>query len=439
MTILCFVAYSASSIYILSNVCNASNIYIHFSALFYRQPSGLLHPDCTRIAETSVCSGKFLREATGFKKRQEYIINTLVIGKNDAERLDFSMGKLQVQVDRLYRLLDEELENFHKDERFFSVQKIMDRYQVNLRVVNGALDRLENAGAIRRERYRGIFCRETRHPDISSILLIMPDFPSAEMDSFAELVRNHITEYPEFRLQLQRFLKNDIDKPPSEEVAAILLFGDSAPPSMEMLTCLADWRKPVIFFCRQYDDLPFSCVNHNNTEGGMLACEYLISHGCRSLLTIHSECPLYDVEERFCAFETYAKLHNVPCRRLNSQISAEESANYHVSSSLTEYLNTYGCHFDGIFLDSYTSAQGVFSALRNYGLRIPDDVSVIAFHGFGEESPCRPPLTTVGCRPAEGLHLLFAQLKRVLRNEIPRFHIQLPMYVKEGGSVRQPV
>ena len=61
-----------------------------------------------------------MREATGFKKRQEYIINTLVIGKNDAERLDFSMGKLQVQVDRLYRLLDEELENFHKDERFFS-------------------------------------------------------------------------------------------------------------------------------------------------------------------------------------------------------------------------------------------------------------------------------------------------------------------------------
>ena len=119
------------------------------------------------------------------KKRQEYIINTLVIGKNDAERLDFSMGKLQVQVDRLYRLLDEELENFHKDERFFSVQKIMDRYQVNLRVVNGALDRLESAGAIRRERYRGIFCRETRHPDISSILLIMPDFPGAEMDSFA--------------------------------------------------------------------------------------------------------------------------------------------------------------------------------------------------------------------------------------------------------------
>ena len=218
-----------------------------------------------------------------------------------------------------------------------------------------------------------------------------------------------------------------------------MLFGDSAPPSMEMLTSLADWRKPVVFFFRQYDDLPFSCVNHNNTEGGMLACEYLISHGCRSLLTIHSECLLYDVEERFCAFETYAKLHNVPCRRLNSQISAEESANYHVFSSLTEYLNTYGCHFDGIFLDSYTSAQGVFSALRNYGLRIPDDVSVIAFHGFGEESPCRPPLTTVGCRPAEGLHLLFAQLKRVLRNEIPRFHIQLPMYVKEGGSVRRPV
>lgn len=311
----------------------------------------------------------------------------------------------------------------------------MDRYQVNLRVVNGALDRLENAGAIRRERYRGIFCRETRHPDISSILLIMPDFPGAEMDSFAELVRNHITEYPEFRLQLQRFLKNDIDKPPSEEVAAILLFGDSAPPSMQMLTCLADWRKPVIFFCRQYDDLPFSCVNHNNTEGGMLACEYLISHGCRSLLTIHSECPLYDVEERFCAFETYAKLHNVPCRRLNSQISAEESANYHVSSSLTEYLNTYGCHFDGIFLDSYTSAQGVFSALRNYGLRIPDDVSVIAFHGFGEESPLPAAPDHSRLPPGGGAASAF----RPAETCVPQRNSPLPhsaAHVCEGGWFR---
>lgn len=265
----------------------------------------------------------------------------------------------------------------------------------------------------------------------------MPDFPSTEVDSFAKLVMNCGQKYPEFNIRIQRRFINDIDLPLHDDVSAVLLYGDTSRPSIQKLAYLAYWQKPVIFFFRQYDDLPFSSLNHNNTEGGMLACEYLISHGCRSLLTIHSECQMHDIEERFCAFETYAKLRSIPCRRLNSIIGAEESANYNVSYALAKYLKTYGCHFNGIFLDSYSSAQGVFSTLRQYGLRIPDDVSVIAFHGFGNESVSQPALTTVGCRTDEGLQLLFSQLKRVLCNEIPYFRIKLPMYIKEGGSVRQ--
>lgn len=237
----------------------------------------------------------------------------------------------------------------------------MERYHVSLRLVNGTLERLEKTGAIWRERYRGIFCKKTRHPDIPSILLVMPDFPSTEVDSFAKLVMNCGQKYPEFNIRIQRRFINDIDLPLHDDVAAVLLYGDASRPSIQKLAYLAYWQKPVIFFFRRYDDLPFSSLNHNNTEGGMLACEYLISHGCRSLLTIHSECQMYDIEERFCAFETYAKLRNIPCRRLSSIIGAEESANYNVSYALAKYLKTYGCHFDGIFLDSYSSAQGVFS------------------------------------------------------------------------------
>lgn len=344
--------------------------------------------------------------------------------------------KLQPQIDTLRERLDAELDNFPAGTRFFSLQEIMKKYRVNLRVVNGALEQLEAEKLICRERYRGIFSRVDRRPNTHSILLVMPDFPGNELVSFGKLIRNYQTGNPEFRfLQLLVPLGQHIS-PPLERADALLLMGDANPYSVKDLMRFEEWGKPVVFFCRMFEDFPFSSVNFNNIEGGMLACEHLISHGCRNLLAIRSECPKNDIEERLNAFQVYAEIKGIPCTRLNCVTVAEESANTHAFAALTEYLKQHGGHFDGVFIDCYGSAPGVFAALKDYGLRIPADVSAIAFHGFGEDNFCRPPLTTVGCEAKDVPHLFFEQLKRVFNQETPCFHLQLPMHVMERGSVR---
>lgn len=346
------------------------------------------------------------------------------------------MPRLQPQIDRLYKQLNMELDNFPIGKRFFSIQEIMKRFQVNLRVINGALERLETENKITRERYRGIFSSVDRFPSSRLLLLAMPDFPSNELVSFGKLIQNYLIKNTEFRCS-QRYLSLDrFTSLLSEQADALLLFGDAKPYSIEELMRLEKWGKPVVFFCRIFEDSPFSFVNFNNIEGGILACEYLLSHGCHNLLVIQTECPKNDIEERLNAFQTYAAIKGIPCLRLNCNTMAEESANAHAFATLTEHLNTYGCNFDGVFVDCYGSAPGVYAALTDYGLHIPNDVSVISFHGFGEDTFCRPALTTIGCRPEDIFSAIFLRLKSVFNREITQFHIQLPMYIMERDSVR---
>jgi len=64
-------------------------------------------------------------------------------------------------------------------------------------------------------------------------------------------------------------------------------------------------------------------------------------------------------------------------------------------SALLQYLGQYGGDFTAIYSLSDTMALGVYEALKEFGLKIPDDVSVIGRNDSFFASYMAPPLTTV--------------------------------------------
>ncbi|MEA5455629.1 LacI family DNA-binding transcriptional regulator [Sinomonas sp. JGH33] len=78
---------------------------------------------------------------------------------------------------------------------------------------------------------------------------------------------------------------------------------------------------------------------------------------------------------------------------------------------------------------------GAYQALQDAGLRVPDDVSVIAFDGSPLATAVRPALTSVAL-PHEALGRLAAQLL-LDREAAPRIH-RVPMPLAPGGSVSAP-
>ncbi len=80
-----------------------------------------------------------------------------------------------------------------------------------------------------------------------------------------------------------------------------------------------------------------------------------------------------------------------------------------------------------IFAASDAMAQGVMSAIREKGLRIPDDISVIGFDDIPAAAMTRPPLTTLR-HPFDAMaHATVQELVRRIRGEPGRRHrIEFP-------------
>lgn len=80
-------------------------------------------------------------------------------------------------------------------------------------------------------------------------------------------------------------------------------------------------------------------------------------------------------------------------------------------------------------------ALGVYQAVRERGLRIPDDISVIGFDDLPEARWVRPELTTVRQPVADLAEVAIDSLTRLMRGEsLPANQIELPTTLVERGS-----
>jgi DNA-binding LacI/PurR family transcriptional regulator len=76
---------------------------------------------------------------------------------------------------------------------------------------------------------------------------------------------------------------------------------------------------------------------------------------------------------------------------------------------LNEFITTEKrVPFDAIFTGDDDAAIGVLTALRENGLRVPEDVSVIGFDDLGFSAFLTPPLTTVSA-PTEAVGRIAAE------------------------------
>jgi len=143
-------------------------------------------------------------------------------------------------------------------------------------------------------------------------------------------------------------------------------------------------------FCRK-EDLDYFFTD--NFMGGRLATEYLISKGCRRILTVPTND--FDSEEfkqRTLGYKQALKEHGIPFEEeLVVAIDSTYLKGYYLFKSIPEIL----ANVDGIFFQTDIQAFGFLTAARERGVRIPEDLKVI---GFDDAPICEstiPQLTTI--------------------------------------------
>ncbi len=157
------------------------------------------------------------------------------------------------------------------------------------------------------------------------------------------------------------------------------------------LNTFADSGKPFIVWGQSVPSKRYPVVGIDNFEGGKMVTRELIETG-RQKIAFFGGVDNPELEARFEGYKAALaeggmkfdpQLHfDVPFSMKEAQVAIEE-------------LLKRRSDFDAVVCLSDVMAMATVAALKNYGLRVPDDVAVTGYDDIGLAAFTSPPLTTV--------------------------------------------
>ncbi len=206
---------------------------------------------------------------------------------------------------------------------------------------------------------------------------------------------------------------------------------------VEVPAYLYDLNIPVVLLNCYTSDYAFPAVVPSEIAGGQTATRHLISHGHHRIATITGEPWMQAAQDRLTGYRRALATADIP---FDPELVIEGDWSASAGYSGTMKLLSLPERPTAIFCQNDRTAIGCYEALKEAGLHIPEDMSVM---GYDDEDICRhlvPPLTTsVLPHMAMGQwaieHLETAVLPRERRYQITKLECSL---VKRA-SVAAPV
>ncbi|MTI96439.1 MAG: LacI family transcriptional regulator [Firmicutes bacterium] len=191
---------------------------------------------------------------------------------------------------------------------------------------------------------------------------------------------------------------------------------------------------PVVLLLRHLG-ASVDAVIADNYQGGQLAGNFLADQGFRKLAIVSGPRDLDLFQQRFQGFVDALKEADlvVPEPMIVQATSAWQESYKGMLALLDR-----GSVPEAVFATSDPQALGVMKAIRERGLRVPDDISVLGFDNLEHSSLMDPPLTTIsqpffemGRRAAQRLFEL-----QVAKKPLPPNVEKLPVELVVRDSVR---
>ncbi len=148
---------------------------------------------------------------------------------------------------------------------------------------------------------------------------------------------------------------------------------------------------PIVFFDRICPKIKTDKVVVNDEIAAYLATKYLIHSGCRKIIHFRGPENLVISTKRLTGYIEALKQHNIPVR--DEFIIKCDS--FEEGQKITQQLIEQKIDFDGIFAVNDDSAAGAILTLQNYGIKIPDQVSVFGYSNSLISRIVKPQLSTV--------------------------------------------
>ncbi len=203
-----------------------------------------------------------------------------------------------------------------------------------------------------------------------------------------------------------------------------------------MVNTLRQIKFPFVLVDYQGDDDNVPAVCATNWQGAYNASEYLIALGHRRIGFITGDMEMAAARNRLAGFQAALRTHHVPQA---PELIRTGQFHYSEGYAAAQALLALAVPPTAIFASNDDMAFGAMEALREQGVRVPDDMSVVGFDGIPQAALMHPPLTTVS-QPLAKMGRVATQmlLDQLSDPEKPIRRIELPTELIIRGSCRPP-
>ena len=300
-------------------------------------------------------------------------------------------------------------EHYEADQKIPSETELMKRFDVSRGTVRQTLAELVNEGVIYKKQGLGSFFSgkrdETNAQEQSRLIgVITPNmfhyiYPQI-LQGINDVVHqkrynvvlsgsegNSENEYPHLEQLLARGIEGLIFEPAGSPKR----FQDT-----RVFKLIKNLTIPVVFMDWALDDLSVSYVSLDDVEGGFRATNYLLEQGHRRIAYIYMSNHVPG-SLRYKGYQRAFEAHNIsPDSHLAKSRPIFKWVQADYAYLLTKELLAMGTDRPtAIFFFNDEAAMRGYAAIREAGLRIPDDISIMGFDDSQFASMAEVPMTSV--------------------------------------------
>jgi DNA-binding LacI/PurR family transcriptional regulator len=226
----------------------------------------------------------------------------------------------------------------------------------------------------------------------------------------------------------------------SIRVDGFLISPSSETKNFDHLQFLTESNIPLVIFDRDCEGIEVDKVFVDEYKGAFQAVEHLIQAGCRRIAHIAGSSTLSTARHRLSAYKNALELHDIPVR----EEYIIESKGFMPEHGIepTKKLLALPEPPDAIFAVNDGVAIGAMFVIKEAGIVIPDQISIIGFDDDPHSCYFRPSLSTVW-QPTYELGMLSARIlmKRVnSNNDLSKIRVEklFPELIIRGSSRQLP-
>lgn len=249
--------------------------------------------------------------------------------------------------------------------------------------------------AIKELQYKpNALARQFRTQETKTIIVIIPDLSNTifhevamgiEEEADANNYRVLIADTKR-QASLEKYYLNAIQQHEYDGIISM-----SANVTRKLLEKFAD-DYPLVMAIQSIPDSQIPTVKIDNIAATSAVMKHLIRLGHKDIAHITSASDIFVYKERLDSYKSSLLQNNFP---INPQLIKFGDSTITGGFEMTNQLIASGEKFTAIFAAGDTMAIGAIAALRQKGIRVPEDVAVVGFDDLEISSYYNPPLTTI--------------------------------------------